>query len=57
MLTLACLKTFSFFYFYYCLNPVRVRAGLDASTETDQALLHSIIAHERRVELAFENKR
>jgi tetratricopeptide (TPR) repeat protein len=39
------------------LNPVRIRAGLDPSTETDQALLRDIIAHERRVEFAFENKR
>lgn len=39
------------------LNDVRGRAGLVASTETDQALLRGIIAHERRVELAFENKR
>lgn len=39
------------------LNPVRVRAGLTPSTETDQALLREIIAHERRVEFAFENKR
>lgn len=39
------------------LNPVRIRAGLAASTETDQALLRDIILHELRVELAFENKR
>lgn len=39
------------------LNDVRTRAGLIASTETDQTLLRGIIAHERRVELAFENKR
>ncbi|HVW59987.1 MAG TPA: RagB/SusD family nutrient uptake outer membrane protein [Puia sp.] len=39
------------------LNDVRTRAGLVASTETDQALLREVIAHERRVELAFENKR
>jgi tetratricopeptide (TPR) repeat protein len=39
------------------LNQVRVRAGLTASVETDQALLRDIIAHERRVEFAFENKR
>lgn len=39
------------------LNRVRIRAGLAASTETDQALLRDIIAHERRVEFAFENKR
>lgn len=39
------------------LNKVRVRAGLPASTETNQAALRDIIAHERRVELAFENHR
>ncbi|HAZ03300.1 MAG TPA: RagB/SusD family nutrient uptake outer membrane protein [Marinilabiliales bacterium] len=39
------------------LNLVRVRAGLTASTETNQSLLRNIIAHERRVELAFENHR
>jgi len=39
------------------LNLVRTRAGLPASTETDQALLRDIILHERRVELAFENHR
>ncbi|WP_214073023.1 RagB/SusD family nutrient uptake outer membrane protein [Mucilaginibacter sp. dw_454] len=39
------------------LNKVRVRAGLPASTETDQGKLRDIIMHERRVELAFENKR
>ena len=39
------------------LNLVRVRAGLPAATETNQALLRDIILHERRVELAFENKR
>jgi hypothetical protein len=39
------------------LNPVRVRAGLPPSTTTDQNLLRVIIAHERRVEFAFENKR
>ena len=39
------------------LNLVRARAGLAASTETNQALLRDIIAHETRVELAFENKR
>lgn len=39
------------------LNLLRVRAGLVASTETDQALLRVSIAHERRVELAFENHR
>jgi hypothetical protein len=39
------------------LNQVRTRAGLAASTETDQALLRAVIAHERRVELALENKR
>lgn len=39
------------------LNPVRVRAGLLGSSENNQALLRDIIAHERRVEFAFENKR
>lgn len=39
------------------LNPVRLRAGLAPSTVSDQALLRDIIAHERRVEFAFENKR
>jgi len=39
------------------LNLVRARAGLVASTETDQANLRAVLAHERRVELAFENHR
>ncbi|HEY4064864.1 MAG TPA: RagB/SusD family nutrient uptake outer membrane protein [Puia sp.] len=39
------------------LNMVRARAGLLASTVTDQATLRTVIAHERRVELAFENHR
>jgi len=39
------------------LNQVRARAGLVASTETDQTALRAVIAHERRVELAFENHR
>lgn len=39
------------------LNQVRARAGLAASTETDQTALRAVIAHERRVELALENKR
>lgn len=39
------------------LNAVRTRAGLAAITETDQSKLRDIILHERRVELAFENKR
>lgn len=39
------------------LNLVRVRAGLAPSAETNQSLLREIIAHERRVELAFENHR
>jgi hypothetical protein len=39
------------------LNQVRTRAGLVASTETNQAALRAVILHERRVELAFENKR
>ena len=39
------------------LNQVRNRAGLGNTTETNQAALRAIIAHERRVELAFENHR
>ena len=39
------------------LNAVRVRAGLVGSTSADQGTLRTIIAHERRVELAFENHR
>jgi hypothetical protein len=39
------------------LNRVRNRAGLAAITTTDQAQVRNIIWHERRVELAFENKR
>jgi len=39
------------------LNQVRARAGLAPSTATDQGSLRDAIAHERRVELAFENKR
>jgi hypothetical protein len=39
------------------LNAVRTRAGLPGVTETDQSKLRDIILHERRVELAFENKR
>jgi hypothetical protein len=39
------------------LNKVRTRAGLAASAETDRDALRDVIAHERRVELAFENKR
>lgn len=39
------------------LNQVRVRAGLAPSGVTDQGQLRAIIAHERRVELAFENHR
>tara|TARA_B110000027_G_scaffold95124_1_gene100400 strand:+ start:5778 stop:7403 length:1626 start_codon:yes stop_codon:yes gene_type:complete len=39
------------------LNRVRTRAGLEAVTETDQTLLRDIIAHERRVEFAFEHHR
>jgi hypothetical protein len=30
---------------------------LAASTQTDKTLLRAVIAHERRIELAFENKR
>jgi hypothetical protein len=39
------------------LNKVRQRAGLTPTAVTDQAALRDIIAHERRVELAFENHR
>ena len=39
------------------LNQVRTRAGLLAATATDQASLRAVIAHERRIELAFENSR
>jgi hypothetical protein len=39
------------------LNQVRERADLDPITEINQSLLREIILHERRVELAFENKR
>ncbi|MDN5210467.1 RagB/SusD family nutrient uptake outer membrane protein [Fulvivirgaceae bacterium BMA12] len=39
------------------LNQVRSRAGLPDVAETDQSALRGIIAQERRIELAFENKR
>jgi tetratricopeptide (TPR) repeat protein len=39
------------------LNQVRQRAGLSPATTTDQGQLRDTIAHERRVELAFENHR
>ena len=39
------------------LNQVRGRAGLSPITETNKDLLREIIAHETRIELAFENKR
>jgi len=39
------------------LNQVRNRAGLGNVTVTDKSQLDEIIAHERRVELAFENHR
>lgn len=39
------------------LNTVRARAGLAAVTATDAGTLRTTILHERRVELAFENKR
>lgn len=39
------------------LNKVRFRAGLGNITTTDQGLLRDIIAHERRIEMAFENTR
>ncbi|WP_316845583.1 RagB/SusD family nutrient uptake outer membrane protein [Pedobacter psychrodurus] len=39
------------------LNRVRKRAGLTDIVTTDQTELRTIILHERRVELAFENSR
>src|SRR5690606_22362821 len=39
------------------LNQVRNRAGLPNITETSTEALREIIFRERRVELAFENKR
>ncbi|GAB2544072.1 RagB/SusD family nutrient uptake outer membrane protein [Spirosoma aerophilum] len=39
------------------LNQVRTRAGLAATTATSQAAMRTAIYQERRVELAFENKR
>jgi len=39
------------------LNQVRTRAGLAATTATSQADMREAIFKERRVELAFENKR
>jgi hypothetical protein len=39
------------------LNQVRQRAGVAPATVTDQSMLRDTIAHERRVELAFENHR
>lgn len=39
------------------LNLVRTRAGLANSTATGQSAVSDAIANERRVELAFENKR
>ena len=39
------------------LNEVRIRAGLSEVTTTSQSELRDIIMHERRIELAFENKR
>ncbi len=39
------------------LNQVRARAGLAPSATTDQSQLRDVIAHERRIELAFENHR
>ncbi|GAB3316114.1 RagB/SusD family nutrient uptake outer membrane protein [Larkinella ripae] len=39
------------------LNQIRTRAGLAATTATTQATLREAIFKERRVELAFENKR
>ncbi|GAB4044106.1 RagB/SusD family nutrient uptake outer membrane protein [Spirosoma jeollabukense] len=39
------------------LNAVRSRAGLPNAQAADQATMRQVILHERRVELAFENKR
>lgn len=39
------------------LNQVRQRAGVAPAMTTDQGMLRDTIAHERRVELAFENHR
>lgn len=39
------------------LNQVRTRAGLANSTASGQSAIRDAIANERRVELAFENKR
>lgn len=39
------------------LNRLRKRAGLADIVNTDQAQLRTVILHERRVELAFENHR
>lgn len=39
------------------LNQVRIRAGLPASTAAGQTAVRAAILNERRVELAFENKR
>jgi hypothetical protein len=39
------------------LNAVRTRAGLPNATFTNQETMRNTILHERRVELAFENKR
>lgn len=39
------------------LNQVRARAGLAASTAASQTTMREAIFKERRVELAFENKR
>lgn len=39
------------------LNKVRQRAGLAPTVTTNQSMLRDTIAHERRVELAFENHR
>lgn len=39
------------------LNEVRNRAGLNDTTALNKSQLRDIILHERRIELAFENKR
>lgn len=40
-----------------CLNEVRDRAGLSSSTASTKEEIREAIFQERRVELAFENKR
>ncbi|UZR97377.1 RagB/SusD family nutrient uptake outer membrane protein [Chondrinema litorale] len=42
---------------YLNMVHAHTRTGLEAITTTDQAELRELILHERRIELAFENKR